>query len=184
MIMRYAAICAGVLVAIFALQSTTANALSMKECSAKYKAAKEAGTLNGMKWNDFRKAQCGAEATAAPEPAPAAAATPPSTKTAKPAAPPVSVPVATGNAVFPSAVSPKYSGESAGKARRETCLDQYRANKATNANGVLKWIEKGGGYYSERNKRLKGQGQLGLTHPRLLQWIVFEVSPSSRHLQV
>ncbi len=156
--MRSIAICAGVLVAIFALQSTVANALSMKECSAKYQAAKEAGTLGGMKWNDFRKAQCGAEATAAPEPAPAPAAPPPPTKTAKPAAPPVSAPVATGNAVFPSAVSTKYSGESAGKARRETCLDQYRANKATNANGGLKWIEKGGGYYSECNKRLKGQG--------------------------
>ncbi len=138
------------------LQNTPANALSMKECSAKYKAAKEAGTLHGMKWNDFRKAQCGAEATATPEPAPAPA-TPPSTKTAKPAAPPAA-PVATGNAVFPSAISPKYSNDSAGKARRETCLDQYRANKASNANGGLKWIEKGGGYYSECNKRLKGQG--------------------------
>jgi hypothetical protein len=158
MMVRYAAICAAVLIAVFAFQSTPANALSMKECSAKYKAAKEAGTLNGMKWNDFRKAQCGAEATATPEPAPAPTTTTPSTKIAKPAAPPVSAPVATGNAVFPSAVSPKYSSESAGKARRETCLDQYRANKATNANGGLKWIEKGGGYYSECNKRLKGQG--------------------------
>ncbi len=158
MMMRYAALCAGLLIAIFGLQSTPANALSMKECSAKYKAAKETGTLNGMKWNDFRKAQCGADATATPEPAPAPASTPPSTKTAKPSAPPASAPVATGNAVFPSAISPKYSSESAGKARRETCLDQYRANKATNANGGLKWIEKGGGYYSECNKRLKGQG--------------------------
>jgi hypothetical protein len=39
----------------------------------------------------------------------------------------------------------------------ETCLDQYRANKANNANGGLKWIQKGGGYYSECVKRLKGQ---------------------------
>ncbi len=153
--MRSAAICVGAL-AILALQGIPAHALSMKECSAKYNAAKEAGTLNGMKWNDFRKAQCGAEATAAPEPAPAAP--PQSTKTAKPAPPPAAAPAGTGNAVFPSAVSPKYSGESAGKARRETCLDQYRANKTTNANGGLKWIEKGGGYYSECNKRLKGQG--------------------------
>ena len=30
---------------------TPANALSMQECSAKCKAAKEAGTLKGMKWN-------------------------------------------------------------------------------------------------------------------------------------
>jgi hypothetical protein len=160
MMMRYAAIGAGVILAISALQSAPANALSMKECSAKYKAAKQAGTLNGMKWNDFRKAQCGAEATAAPEPAPPPAppSPAPSTRTAKPAAPPVSAPVATGNAVFPSAISPKYSSESAGKARRETCLDQYRANKASNANGGLKWIQKGDGYYSVCNKRLKGQG--------------------------
>jgi hypothetical protein len=32
----------------------------------------------------------------------------------------------------------------------------YQANKATNANGGLKWIQKGGGYWSECNKRLKG----------------------------
>ena len=36
----------------------------MKECSAKYKTAKESGTLAGMKWNGFRKAQCGAQAAA------------------------------------------------------------------------------------------------------------------------
>ncbi len=34
--------------------------------------------------------------------------------------------------------------------------DQYNANKANNTNGGLKWIEKGSGYYSECNKRLKG----------------------------
>jgi hypothetical protein len=37
-----------------------------------------------------------------------------------------------------------------------TCLDQDNANKATNANGGLKWIQKGGGYYSECTKQLKG----------------------------
>ena len=134
-----------------------ANALSMQECSAKYNAAKEAGTLGGMKWNDFRKAQCGADATAAPTPSttpPAPAAQPPKATAAKPSAAPT--PAATGNAVFPNAVSPKYAGEFAGKARMQTCLDQYRANKANGGNGGLKWIEKGGGYYSECNKRLKG----------------------------
>jgi hypothetical protein len=127
----------------------------MHECSAKYKAAKDAGTLGGMKWNDFRKAQCGADATAEPTPSATAPATPPPRTTAnKPAAAPA--PATTGNAVFPNVVSPKHSGESAGKARMHTCLDQYRANKANGANGNLKWIEKGGGYYSECNKRLKG----------------------------
>ena len=62
----------------------------------------------------------------------------------------------TGNATFPNGVSQKYSSESAGKARMHTCLDQYNANKTSNGNGGLKWIQKGGGYYSECNKRLKG----------------------------
>jgi cell wall-associated NlpC family hydrolase len=138
-----------------------AQALTSQECSAKYQAAKTAGTLNGQKWNDFRKAQCGADATPAAAPAAAAPAAPaaPAPKTAakKEAAPaPAPAPVATGNATFPSAVDPKYSSLSAGKQRFKTCDDQYNANKATNANGGLKWIQKGGGYYSECNKRLKG----------------------------
>jgi hypothetical protein len=152
MTMRYIAVGAVALITAVALLGTPAEALSMKECSAKYKEAKEAGTLNGMKWNDFRKAQCGAEA--ASEPAPAAPP-PKATTSAKPAATPA--PVAIGNAAFPSAVSPKYSSESAGKARMHTCLDQYRSNKANGGNGGLKWIEKGGGYYSQCNKRLKGE---------------------------
>ena len=152
MTMRYVAICAGAVLAAVALQGTSAHALTMAECSAKYKDAKAAGTLNGMKWNDFRKAQCGSDATAAP----AAAAPAPATASAPAAAPaPAPAPVATGSAVFPSAINPKYSKDSAGKGRMETCLDQYHANKTSNGNGGLKWIQKGGGYYSECNKRLK-----------------------------
>ena len=117
----------------------------MQECSAKYKAAKDAGTLNGVKWNDFRRAQCGAEATAAPATA------------AVPVPAPSALPGMVGNAVFPRAVNRRYSNRSAGKARMETCLDQYRVNKVDNANGGLKWIQRGGGYYSECNRRLKGQ---------------------------
>ncbi len=60
-----------------------------------------------------------------------------------------------GTAVFPSAISPAHASEKPGIARRKTCLDQYNANKATDANGGLKWIQKGGGYYSECSKRLK-----------------------------
>jgi hypothetical protein len=157
MTIRYAAICAGAVLAAIAMQGTSAQALSMTECSAKYKAAKDAGTLNGMKWNDFRKAQCGSDAAApAAAPAPATASAPPAAPAPKPAPAPAPAPVATGNAVFPNAVDSKYSKESAGKARMETCLDQYKANKAGNGNGGLKWIQKGGGYYSECNKRLKG----------------------------
>ncbi len=132
-----------------------AQALTSQECSAKYQNAKAAGTLNGMKWNEFRKSQCSAEATPAAAPAAAPAAPAPTTAAKKEAAP-APAPVATGNAVFPSAVNPKYSSLTPGKQRFKTCDDQYNANKANNANGGLKWIQKGGGYYSECNKRLKG----------------------------
>jgi hypothetical protein len=59
-------------------------------------------------------------------------------------------------AVFPTEVAPKYSGETPDTARKLTCADQFTANKATNGNGGLKWIEKSGGYYSECVVRLKG----------------------------
>ena len=59
-------------------------------------------------------------------------------------------------AIFPSAIAPKYSKETPDKARTLTCADQFTTNKATNANDGLKWIEKGGGYYSECVSRLKG----------------------------
>jgi hypothetical protein len=135
-----------------------AQALTMQECSAKYKAAKDAGTLNGQKWNDFRKAQCGADATtaaapAAPAPAPAPAPAAPKEAKAAPSAAPA---LPSGPAVFPNAIDQKYASESAGKGRMHTCRDQYQANKATNGNAGLKWIQKGGGYYSECNKHLKG----------------------------
>ncbi len=115
-----------------------ALALTMQQCSAKYDAAKGAGTLQGMTWRQFRKANCG--------PGAGALATPPTGSGSAALSP---------GSTFPTAVSPKYKNESAGKARRLTCLDQYRANKAANATGGLRWIEKGGGYYSECNRRLK-----------------------------
>lgn len=133
--------------------TSQANALTAQECSAKYQAAKSAGTLGDQKWNDFRKAQCGADAAAAaPSAAPTAA--PKEKEAAKKEAAAPAVP--SGPAVFPNAVDPKYSKEKASKARMHTCVDQYNANKATNANGGLKWIQKGGGYYSECSRKLKG----------------------------
>jgi hypothetical protein len=139
--------------AALAFAGAPAQALTMKECSAKFQESRAAGTLGSMNWQAFRKAQCGADATPA-----AAATTAPKTATTPKAAPKTgpTLGYGAGNTVFPSAISPKYSKESAGKARMHTCLDQYNANKAGNGNGGLVWITKGGGYYSECNKRLKG----------------------------
>ena len=119
-----------------------AHALSMDKCSIKYRAAQTAKTLNGMSWKEFQKAECG----------PGAAAAPASTSTAPTGGP------THNNVVFPTAISPKYAGQSAGRARMLTCLDQYEANKADNMNGGLRWIQKGGGYYSMCNRHLKGAG--------------------------
>ena len=158
MITQAKMLCAIAVSSFAMLAAMPAQALTMQECSAKYKAAQTAGTLNGQKWNDFRKAECGTDAAATPAAAPAA----PKAAEAKPvaapktAAAPAAAPAPMGEAVFPKAVDPKYSKESEGKARMHTCVDQYNANKAGNANGGLKWIQKGGGYYSECTKKLKG----------------------------
>ena len=139
MMTRYVAICTGALLGVVALGSTSAQALTMKECSAKYKAAQSSGGLNGMTWQQYRKANCGPGASplaTAPAGAGSAALSP--------------------GATFPQAISPKYTNESAGKARMHTCLDQYRANKAAGIN-QLRWTKAGGGYYSECNKRLSQQ---------------------------
>ncbi|TGQ67622.1 hypothetical protein EN829_029550 [Mesorhizobium sp. M00.F.Ca.ET.186.01.1.1] len=123
--------------------------LTMAECGAKYQAAKTANTLKGQKWNDFRKAECGpAAADDDTVPAPSEA-----TYTKEPAKPTT---VAPKGVTFPSAVSAKYASETPGKGRMHTCLDQYYALKDANALGGLKWIQKGGGFYSLCNAKLKG----------------------------
>jgi hypothetical protein len=129
---------AGLLAAALA-GSGSAHALTMEECSAKYKAAQAAGTLGDVKWNDFRKASC-------TDPAPAAT----------PVASAPAAPAAASGAVFPTAIAPSFSAEKPARARLHTCAAQFKANKAANANGGLRWIEKGGGYYSQCNARLKG----------------------------
>ncbi|GBQ53134.1 hypothetical protein ACM0P6_11830 [Komagataeibacter sucrofermentans] len=132
-----------------------------KACHAKFTAARTAGTLGTQSYKEFKAAQCGDTDTAA---AAAPEATKPATATPAPAAAPVAAPAATKaaapavatSATMPTAVADKYSKEPAGKGRLHTCLDQYNANKATNANAGLRWIQKGGGYYSICNTRLKG----------------------------
>ncbi|NTF42078.1 MULTISPECIES: hypothetical protein [Rhizobium] len=155
--------------------ASSASALTMKECSAKYQAAKTAGTLNGQKWNDFRATQCSADASATTT-APATTA-PAATTPAKPAKttaaakvdasepdatkPPATEPAkptmaAPAGVSFPASIDPKYASDTPGKGRFHTCVDAYNANKAKNSLGGLKWIQKGGGYYSLCNSKLKG----------------------------
>jgi hypothetical protein len=148
---------------LVALGALPASALTAQECGAKYQAAKTAGTLNGQKWADFRKAQCGTDAAATPAATAEAAKTAEAKPEAKPdakaekktAAKPDATPVSTGTASFPSAIDPKFAKEPAARARMHTCAAQWKVNKDANTTGGLKWIQKGGGYWSECNKRLK-----------------------------
>jgi hypothetical protein len=124
-----------------------AQALTMKECSAKYKEAKTAGTLNGMKWNDFRKAQCGAEAAgepAAPPPAPPPAAAPP------PPPPPAASTAAP--AGKPATGSP---GRQAMYARERACGKEWKADKAA---GKIPAGQKWPQYWHQCDERKKAQG--------------------------
>ena len=57
-------ILAAAALSVFAL-AQPASALSMKQCSEKYKTAQDAGVVGSMNWNDFRSAECGADATMA-----------------------------------------------------------------------------------------------------------------------
>ncbi|MDR6756800.1 hypothetical protein J2Y48_002093 [Mycoplana sp. BE70] len=125
--------------------ATPAAALTMKECSAKYKAAQGSG--NTMKWNDFRKAECGPDATAEPD------VTLNANDNSEPEKPTMKAPT---GVQFPSKVSTKYSSETPGKARMHTCVDAYHQNKDANTLNGLKWIQKGGGFYSLCNAKLKG----------------------------
>jgi len=120
-----------------------AHALTMAECSAKYKAAKSAGTLNGMKWNDFRKAQCGAEASAAPAaaPAPASAAAPAPAAPAPTAAAPAKKPLTGGRAAM--------------VARERACGKDWKEAKAA---GKIPAGQKWPQYWSECDKRKKAEG--------------------------
>jgi hypothetical protein len=59
--------------------------------------------------------------------------------------------------VFPTAIAPEFAAEKPAKARMDTCPAQYKANSAVNANGGLKWIQKGGGYWAECDKRLSSE---------------------------
>src|SRR5215469_3693818 len=61
--------------AALAMQAGSAQALTITECSEKFKEAKAAGSLSGKTLNDFRNKQCGSDGR--PKAAKAAATAPP-----------------------------------------------------------------------------------------------------------
>jgi hypothetical protein len=148
MTMRYVALCAGAVLAAIALQGTSAQALTMAECSAKYKDAKASNTLNGMKWNDFRKAQCGSDA-AAPAATTAAAPVPAPASAPKPT-------VASAPAATPTESKPASGGRQAMYARERACGAEWKAAKANGTRPAgMKWPQ----FWHECDVRMKAAGK-------------------------
>jgi hypothetical protein len=125
-----------------------AKGLSMKDCSAKYQNAKADGSLGGMKWNEFRKTKCGTNASDDDS----VPSLDEASYSKEPDAPATRAPR---GVKFPNAIARKFSEETPAKARMRTCLEQYYANKDNDLLGGLRWIQKGGGYYSLCNAKLK-----------------------------
>ena len=119
----------------------------MKICGEKWQAAKAANATQGATWPKFL-AECRATLSG---PAQAPVAAPP----AKPAALAPGA-ASRGAPVFPAVVSAKFADLRPAQARQKTCSEQYQANKASGGNGGLRWLQKGGGYWSLCNRKLKG----------------------------
>ena len=132
-----------------------APAMTLKECSGLYQAAKKNGTLNGQDWRAFRASQCPA-GPAEPDPQGQGAEAEKAADAAAKPAPPANT-ASSSSPEFPAVIDPRYAAEKPARARLHTCADAYhRAKKAGTLNG-LRWIEKGGGFYSRCNRGLKGK---------------------------
>jgi hypothetical protein len=136
-------IASGILLAALAstVPTVPAHALTMKECSVKYQAAKDAGTLKGQTWNEFRKAECGGEAAEGP-----AQTTPPPATASAPASTPA-----------PAATKPPKTG-SPGRdamiARERACGKEWKEAKAAGKTEGMKWPQ----YWHECDQRKKAAG--------------------------
>jgi len=128
-----------------------ASALTMKECGETYRAAKEGGTLNGMDWAAFRKEKCATSAAESVSSDTVKTATQPKKENDAAVAPTV----APAGVTFPTTLAAEFKTEKPAKARMKTCLQGYHGNKDAGTLNGLRWIQKGGGYYSLCNAKLK-----------------------------
>jgi hypothetical protein len=145
----------------------------MQQCGQQYQAAKAAGTLNGMTWNQYRsdcsarlKAQPASATTTAPAPAAPATQTAnpliptpaaPAASAPAPAAPPTTTASAPAAPASTKAATPATGGRAAFFAREKQCGAEWRANKATLTAQTpgLTWPK----YLSQCNARLKSAGK-------------------------
>lgn len=127
-----------------------AAAMTLKECSTLYQAAKKDGTLGDATWSRFRAARCGG---ASPSSAAAPAANQQAVANAPKAASATPAPAI--EALLPSAIDPKFAAEKPSLQRLHTCSLAYRAAKKDGKLAGLRWIQKGGGFYSLCVAKLK-----------------------------
>jgi hypothetical protein len=133
------------------IQPGLAQDAAMKICGEKWQSAKAAGATQGATWPKFL-AECRSSLASAPTRAPAQAEKP----LPKPVVDPQPGTKAVGAPVYPTAVASKFADLKPAQARQKTCSEQYQTNKGTGGNAGLNWLEKGGGYWSQCNKKLKG----------------------------
>jgi hypothetical protein len=139
----------------------------MKACGDKWRTVREVETTKGVTWPQFLGA-CRAQASAASAPTATGDAKRDANREASREAPASPVPASPvpakpsrqaalggGSPIFPQDIATRHASERPALGRQRTCADQFKANKSADANGGLKWIEKGGGYWSRCNAHLK-----------------------------
>lgn len=143
--MRTMMIGAAALAAMTALAGASpaaAQANAMKECAAKYQAAKAAKTLPaGQTWMQYL-AQCRGTMKAAPAVTPAAVAAPKTTA--------IRTVATQTKANVPAGT--RTPGQIAEVSRQKQCGTQWKADKAAGKTGTQTWPQ----YWSACSKRLKG----------------------------
>lgn len=155
-----AAIVAATMFGVAGAEAATVN----QQCGQQYQAAKAAGTLNGLTWNQFRSdcaAKLKAEPASATTSAPATATNPlnPAPVTPSPASTPqpTAPAPATTTAAAPASPAPTTGGRTAFVARERACGAEWRANKVTLVAQTpgIDWHK----YWHECNTRLKAAGK-------------------------
>lgn len=141
-----------------------AQANVLRECGAKYQAAKAANELGGKSWQDFLK-ECRANLAGQPKSEPPAAeapkAEPPKTEPAKVEPPKAEPPKEPAKVETPAAEPPKPAKPAAAKStaaeRQKKCSEEWKAQKAEllKKDPKLKWPK----FWSACNKRLKEGGE-------------------------
>ena len=152
-VFRRAFVFGGVTALFLAAAPAQAQDAVMKACGEQWQAAKASGTSLGVTWPVFL-AECRAAQAQKPVEGPGPVSAPKRSPMPKPE--PAAQPNRpAGTPKFPTKIEPQFADLRPSQARQKTCSAQYQANKADGGNAGLKWREKGGGYWSLCNQRLK-----------------------------